>query len=624
MNTFHRRTLTGTTLLVIALLFIASVTLVSVLFRSARVDLTTNRLYTLSDGTRSLVGKLEEPVQLTFYYSDQASQNIPQLRTYASRVRELLEEIAALSSGRIKLDVIDPLPFSEEEDRATEFGVQPVPLGAGKGSLFFGLAGSNTTDERMSIPFFQPDKEAFLEYDVAKLISGLSGVAKPVVGVLSSIEVGPGFDAATQRVAEGTVVYTELGKLFTVKKLESSVSKIEADIQVLLLIHPKNLSDDTLYAVDQFVLRGGRLVVFVDPQAEAEQTPPGMDQNQAMFQEKSSDLSKLFPTWGVKYDAKQVVLDGQAALEIQARPDQPPVRHLAILGVDGSMMNQADVVTAELESANLSTAGHLQLVEGATTKLEPLIQSSGASALIGADRVRFLPDPKQLFDGFTPTGERYVLAARLSGKLKTAFPDRKDEGHLAESKTDANIVLFADSDLLFDRMWVQVQNFFGQKVMNAFANNGDLIINTVDNLSGSADLISVRTREHSSRPFTLVENLKRTAEDRFRNKEQELQSQLDETENKLRELQSSREDKSSKVAAMMLSPEQEAELNRFRSEKLRIRKELRQVRRQLDADIEALGGRLKFFNIAGVPILLTFAAVGFALLRARRRREART
>jgi ABC-type uncharacterized transport system involved in gliding motility auxiliary subunit len=281
-------------------------------------------------------------------------------------------------------------------------------------------------------------------------------------------------------------------------------------------------------------------------------------------------------------------------------------------------LNASDVISADLETINLSTAGFFGLKEDAKAKLEPLAQSSDAAMPVAAERVRALADPETLFADFTPTGERYTLAGRLTGTLATAFPQRSGKDHLAASKEPANIVLVADTDLLTDRLWVQVQQFFGQRIINAFANNGDFAINAVDNLIGSGDLISVRTRPGSVRPFDTVDDLKRAADDRFRAKEQELQAQLTETERKLTELQSAKGDAKS---ALLLSPEQQAELQRFQDQKLRIRKELRQVRAQLDEDIRALGSKLKFLNIAGVPLLLTFAALAWALLRARARRR---
>jgi len=618
MSAFDRRALTGSSLIAIGLLFVACVVISGMLFRGVRLDLTENRLYTLSDGTRNVVSSLEEPINLYFYFSDSLAQDAPQLRTYAARVRELLEEIASVSGGRIKLQVIDPLPFSEDEDRATGSGLQGVPVGSGGQNLFFGLAGSNSTDGVAAIPFFQPNKEAFLEYDIAKVISSLSEQVQPVVGWMSTLDIGPGFDPVAQRVSEGWVLYSELGNLFDLRRVETTVGAIDPDIQLLLLIHPKNLADDTLYAIDQFVLRGGRLLVLVDPHAEAEQAGQGVDPTQAMFASKDSNLPKLFASWGVQFDPEQIVLDAQNALQIQVRPDAPPSRHLAILGLGSAGLNQGDIVSAQLDSVNFSSAGHFQLADGAGVRLEPLAQSSGNAAVVAADRVRFLPDPQALFNDFAPTGEHYVLAARLTGQLKTAFPERSGDGHLAASTEDANIVLVADTDLLSDRLWVNVQSFFGQRIVNSFANNGDFIINAVDNLVGSADLIGVRTRATSSRPFATVEALKRSADDRFRAKEQELQTQLGETERKLTELQGARGDQGS----TLLSAEQQLELQRFQEEKLRIRRELRQVRRQLDADIQALGARLKFINIAGVPLLLTFGAAGFAFWRSRRRKEA--
>lgn len=619
MSMVQKRALTGTTLGILAVAFVAAVLLVSLLFRGWRVDLTENRLYTLSEGTRAVVSRLEEPVQLYFYFSEQASADIPQLRTYALRVRELLEEIAAVSGGKVRLEVIDPQPFSEDEDRATGFGLQAVPISNGTANLFFGLAATNSTDGEMAIPFFQPDKESFLEYDIAKIISGLSGEEKAVVGVISTLDIGPGFDPAAGRPTEGVVLYEELRKMFEVKRLEPNITAIPDDVQMLMLVHPKGLGADTQYAIDQFVLRGGRLLAFVDPHAELEQAGRGVDPTQAMFEEKSSDLPELFAAWGVKFDPARVVLDAQNALQIQVRADQGPVRHLGILGLGPDSLNQDDVVSAQIEAVNLSTAGHFIAQDGAESQFEALAQSSGASATVDVDRVRFVPDPTSLFDGFTPTGERYVLAARITGKVKTAFPDRAGEGHLAESQGDANIVLIGDTDLLADRMWVQVQAFFSQKVMNAFANNGDFVINAVDNLVGASDLIKVRTRPSSARPFDTVDALKRAADDQFRVKEQELQAQLAETERKLTELQSARSD----AGSQLLTDEQSAALERFQDEKLRIRKDLRQVRRQLDADIESLGARLKFLNIAAMPLLLTLLAVGFAVLRARRRKEAK-
>ncbi len=610
-----RRALTGGTLAVLAVLFVAVIALANNLLRGAQVDLTENKLYTLSEGTVKVLGEIEEPINLYYFFSDKGTAEIPQIRTYATRVRELLEEISRRSGGKVKLTVIDPLPFSEEEDRASGFGLQAVPTGPAGETIFFGLAGTNATDGQMVIPFFQPDKEAFLEYDVAKLVHSLVTTTKPVVGLMSELPLAPGFDPQSRQMREGWAVYQSLAELFELRTLDpQATATIDEAIKTVVVVHPKSLSEDAQYALDQFVLRGGNLVVFVDPNAELDATAEDPNNpSAALFASRASDLERLFKAWGVAYDPAKVVLDAEYALQVQTQSGAP-VRHMAILGLREQAMNQQDVVTAQLGTLNLSTAGSFRMADDAALTLEPLLQTSAQASMVDAERVKFLPDPSSLFADFTPSGENYVLAGRLSGTAKTAFGERAGASHLAESKQPVNILLVADTDLLSDRLWVQVQNFFGQQIMNAFANNGDFVANAVDNLTGSSALISIRGRATSARPFTTVEALRRGADDRFRATERKLNEDLQETERKLNELQRARADD----ASMLLSPEQKAELDRFQKRKLEIRKELREVRRQLDADIEALGWKLKVINIALVPLLLTLGALGFAWWRRRR------
>ncbi len=617
---FNRQTLTGSALVILAVLFVAIILVSNSLLRGARIDLTANHLYTLSPGTKNILSSIDEPIHLYLFFSDKGTQNIPQLRTYATRVREMLEEMAAHTGGKLKLDVIDPLPFSEEEDRASAFGLQAVPSGAGGENIFFGLAGTNSTNGKSIMPFLQPDKEAFLEYDVAKLIHELSISKKPVVGLVSSLSMGSSMDPQTQQMREGWVIDEQLRQIFDLRQLNAaSIKSIDKDIGVVILVHPKQVNDDALYAIDQFVMRGGHLAVFVDPNAEMDEA--GNDPNNptaAMMANKSSDLPKLFKAWGIEYDPKKVVLDQEHALQIAMGQGMAPVRHPAILGFSKADLNPEDVTTANLTSLNISTAGYFQLAQGSSAKLVPLIQSSSGAMSVPVERVKMAMDPNQLMAGYQATNTHYVIAGRLEGKLKTAFADRSGPEHLAESKDDAVIVLVGDTDLLTNRMWVQVQPFFGQKIMNAFANNGDFVVNSVDMLSGSSDLISIRGRATSQRPFTTVEGLKRAADQRFHNKEQELQRELGETERKLNELQTGK----SKEQAQILSPEQKTELSNFQKRKLEIRKELRQVRRSLDAEIEALGSRLKLINIGLMPLLITLAALAFAWFRNQRRRPA--
>jgi ABC-type uncharacterized transport system involved in gliding motility auxiliary subunit len=618
--TANRKTLSGGALVILIVLFVALMLVVNVLFRGVRVDLTENNLYTLSSGTQEILSKLDEPINLYLYYSDKGTQSIPQLRTYATRVRELLEEMAARSHGNIKLQVIDPLPFSEDEDRATTFGLQAVPVSNAGETVFLGLAGTNSTKGQAVIPFFQPDKESFLEYDVAKLINELATPKKPVIGLVSSLPMGVGFDPTTRQMREPWAIQQQLSQSFDLRELNAGgIKTIDPDISVLVLVHPKELSEEAQYAIDQFVLRGGHLLAFVDPDAELDTSGADPENPQAaMFADHSSDLPRLFKAWGIDYDPKSIVLDRARAVAVSVGQGRAPVRHPGIIGLTAEELNRDDVVTANLDTVNVSSAGYFSLAKDATTKLVPLMQSSGDAMTSPASRLKMLPDPGALLSDFKPTGERYVIAGRVEGKFKTAFPERTDAGHLAESKEVGQIVLVADTDVLADRLWVQVQNFLGQKIMNAFANNGDLVLNTIDNLTGSSALISIRGRATSQRPFNTVEALKRTADDRFRAKEQELQSELQDTERKLAELQSAK----TNDQAMILSAEQKSELENFVQRKAEIRKELRDVRRSLDADIESLGSRLKFLNIVFVPLLVTLIAVGFAVWQVRRRKSA--
>ncbi len=542
--TFNRKALSGTALIVLAVLFVAVMLLVNVVFRGARVDLTQNHLYTLSTGTKDIIKSIDEPIHLYLFFSDKATQQVPQLRTYYTRVHEMLDEMVSRSNGKLKLEVIDPLPFSEDEDRATGFGLQAVPVSAGGDKVFFGLAGTNSTNGQSSIPFLQPDKEAFLEYDIAKLIHELETTKKPVVGLLSDLPITAGLDPATRQMRQAWAVDQQWAQLFDMRNVDGATLKaIDKDIDVLVVVHPKHLSDDAQYAIDQFVLRGGHLLAFVDPSAELDDSgaDPG-NPMAAMMADKSSDLPKLFKAWGIEYDPHTVVLDRSRALPISTGQGQAPVRHPAILGLTQTDLNHDDVITANLDSINVSTAGFFDLSKDAKDeKLTPLIQTTSDAMSVPSDRLRMLQDPSKLLDGYKAAGSPFVIAARLTGKFKTAFPERNEAGALAESK-DANgqIVLVADTDLLSDRMWVQIQPFFGQSIMNAFANNGDFAVNALDNMAGSSDLISIRGRATSQRPFSTVEALKRSADDRFRAKEQELQKELSDTERKLTELQSAK------------------------------------------------------------------------------------
>jgi ABC-type uncharacterized transport system involved in gliding motility auxiliary subunit len=614
-------------LVLLAVLFLGVVMLSNVGLRGMRLDLTQNKLYTLSSGTQQVLRDLKEPVNLYFYFSrDVAAKQSPLILPYAARVREFLEEISARAGGKVHLHVVDPQPFSDDEDRAAEFGLQPLPVGNGGESLYFGMGGTNSTDGRSAIPNFQADREEFLEYDVAKLIQELGTPKKPVVGVLSSIGLQGQFNPQTGQMGEPWPIYTQLQQLFNVRTLNSDFDHIDKDVDVLMLVHPKQLQPKALYAIDQFVMRGGRLLLLVDPDAGADlsgQNPS--NPLAAAMADHSSDLKPLLETWGVDYDATKVVGDLSRGLEVRTNAASGPVRHIGILGLRRADMDQKDVVTATLESLNLATVGSLSQRPGAKTTFEPLLMSSTSAELLPAQRFHALVDPSTLRDGFKSTGIRYTIAARITGPVDSAYPNGPPPdlkpvagppiAHLTKSSTPANIVVIADTDFLMDYLWVQQRELLGQRIAQAFANNGDLIANVLDNLSGSGALISIRGRASFSRPFERVDALKRQADDRLRSKALELQTELQQTESKLTELQSKRNDQSS----IMLSPEQEEELKRFTAEKTRVRKELRETQRGLDVDINRLGSRLKVINIALAPLVVAIAGVIILSMRRRRR-----
>jgi ABC-type uncharacterized transport system involved in gliding motility auxiliary subunit len=618
-------------LVALAVLFLAVVMLSNVGLRGMRADLTQNKLYTLSKGTQQVLRELKEPVNLYFYFSrDAAAKQSPLVMPYAVRVREFLEEISARAGGKIHLQVIDPQPFSDDEDRAAEFGLQSLEHGGPGEPLYFGLAGTNSTDGRSAIPAFTPDREEFLEYDVAKLIQELGTPKKPVVGLLSSIGLQGQFNPQNGQMGDPWPIYTQIQQLFTVRTLTPDLDHIDKDVDVLWLVHPKQLAPKTLYAIDQFVMRGGRVLLLVDPSAGADLS--GQDPSNplaAAMANHSSDLQPLLTAWGVDYDPTKVIGDLGRGLEVRTNTSSAPVRHIGILGLRHDDMNQKDVVTASLESINLATVGSLAPHAGAKTTFEPLLQSSSSAEPLPAQRFSALIDPAVLRDGFKSTGVRYTIAARITGPVDSAYPNgapgeqKPSPGppiaHLAKSTTPANIVVIADTDFLMDYLWVQTRELLGQRIAQPFANNGDLVANILDNLTGSSALISVRGRASFSRPFERIEALKRQADDRLRAKALELQSELQQTESKLTELQAKRNDQSS----LMLSPEQEAELKRFTAEKTRVRKELRETERGLNVDINRLGSWLKAINIAIAPLLVAVAGVIILSMRRRRRKDSK-
>ncbi len=572
---------------------------------SARLDLTEQKLYSVSDGTRSVLQQLQQPLQLTLYFSRSAAKDLMPLRAYAQRVEELLAEYELLANGNLRVDVIDPLPYSDEEDQANAFGLQSVPVAGGLEQLYFGVVVQRAGEENGAFavqPFLQPGRESFLEYELTQLIYQIQQTEAPVIGLLSGLDVLGGFDMRSGQRNPAWMSLEQLQNNYEVRSLPASTDSIDEDIDILLLIQPAELTDETLYAIDQFALGGGRVMVFVDPLPET--TPDGsmMGMNDPA---SATSLTRLLQNWGLSWNADQAVLDARQALVVNQGPGRPPMRHLGILGITRDYMASDDVITAQLDNVNLSSSGHFGLLENRTTRIEPWLLSSEDAMLVDAKKLEIGADLMTLQRDFVTSGETYVLAAHVVGPATTAFADGvngvKAPQHL--DKTDHLAVsVIADTDILSDRLWVQVQEFFGRRMASPWADNGDLLINLADHLSGSAELMTLRARGQYSRPFERVTDLRMQAEQRFLASEQRLQQQLEETEQQLAELQ---EQRGGDDGVLTLSADQQEALAQFQRQKLEIRRELRSVQHELNKDIERLGSWLKILNIFVLPLLFT-------------------
>jgi len=623
---WNRRATLYTALVLLTLVTVSLIVSSGHWLRTRRIDLTADRLYTLSSGTVQIVDRLQRPLRLTLYFSEHATRDLPKLRSYERRVNEMLQEMVARSHGRIRLRVIDPVPYSDDEAGAEGSGLIAANGGSNGERVFFGLAGSamapgeargaedaGTPEKSLSIAFFDPSREAFLEYDIAKLLYELNQVRKPEIGVLSSLPVQGDLALGEQPWA----VMQQLGQLFELKTLDAAtLQHVDDRLKVLLLIHPKQLPPAAQYAIDQYVMGGGHLVVFVDPDAELDAAPFTPDISG--LPAHASDLPRLFAAWGVEYQPREVVLDRSRGLQIELAGSS--LNHPAMLGLGDQELNRNDPVTASLQRINVSSIGHFDLTRTATARLVPLLQSSADAELAPTQRVMDASsDPTSLLEDYKADNAHYVLAARLRGTFVSAFPeDAGKPGHRAHSAANAQVVLVADTDVLSDRLWVEPQTVLGQTMVRIFANNGDFVTNLVDNLSGSSALLSIRARSTSQRPFTRVQALRNVADQKFLQKEQELEKELADTRRRLDELQPAKGARSSTV-----TPEQRREIEQFRQRQLAINKELRDVQHQLNAEIDALGLRVKVINIVLVPALVVLIGLLYGWRRTRHGRRRR-
>jgi len=626
-NIMQKRNVFGLAAVALGVLLLLAVNISSnTALRGFKVDLTADKLFTLSNGTKSLLRDLEEPIRLRLYLTQRLANQYPPIRDYSRRVRDLLAEYVADSGGKISVELINPEPFSDEEDDAVAFGLRGVPVDAAGDKLYFGLVGTNTVDDQSIIEFFAQERDSFLEYDLTRLVYEISAAKKPVIGVVSSLNMfgGPG---NPQRGEPATLppwtIVPQLEQMFDLRLV--GLDAINNELDMLVVVHPKELSSPGRYSIDQYVLGGGRALIFVDPLSEEGAKNPDPENP---LNPQGSNLPELFTAWGVKMDSGRVVADGAAAQRVQTTSNGRSIviPYLPWLAFEGPNFNQEEIATSQLGRVTVRSSGHLQQLEEAVTTFIPMIQTSTNTMLVERFKIQFGGDPKRLLDEFVPSGQSYTIAARLTGEVATAFPEGPpaeeggevaagiSEAHLAKSNGPINVVIIADSDILVDSSWVQSQQFMDQVLAIPMADNGALVANLIELLGGGPELIGLRTRGTGQRPFEVVDRLQRDAEIKFRETERGLQQRMEETERKLLEMRRTEGD-----TLEMLTAEQSAAIENFKVDLLAIRKELRDVRHELRKDIEGLDRLLKILNIGGIPILVGVIALLVFFMRRRNR-----
>ena len=613
----NRYFINGSGLLIATALFLAINIICNQTITNMRLDVTENRLYSLSEGTKNILESIEEPITIRLYFSQKAFASTPRLLSYGKRVKDMLEEYTAVGKDKVRLFTIDPESFSEAEDDAVAFGAGQISLNTAGEVGYLSIVGSNSTDRVEVLPILSPEKEDALEYELTKLIYRLNNPRERTIGVLSTLPVfAPPRDPATgQQLGEDWTAFALLKELYEVVELPLTTETILPNIDTIIVVHPKNLPEETIVALDQFVLRGGKAMIFVDPLAEQDTASPSPDRP-AVIPSLKSELSPLLAHWGIALRDDKVIGDPSSAVRVSFRAPNGPqeVEYLPWLQLQSSNFNQTDFITNELSLINVGTAGSLSFSDKQNHQFSTLISTSKESGLMEANTIMFVRDPRVLIDSFETDPERHIISAKISGKFETAFPE-----HAAKSSSEQNsnpdflkvstqpttIIVTADTDLLADKFWVRFSDFAGVRIPETFGNNGDFLVNAIDNLGGNDDLINLRSRGDYSRPFEVVNAIKRQAEAKFRKREQQLQKKLEETEKRLVDLQ-----KTKAEGETLLSQEQKMEIQKFREEQIDTRKQLRSVQHELRRDIERLEHFLTFANTALIPIMIVLFAVG--------------
>ena len=589
-----------------------------------KLDLTKDNLYTVSANTKSIIKNLNEPISIKFFFSNSLSKELAQVRDYEKRVRELLVSYEKISNNNINIEIIDPKPFTDQEDLANVYGIQGLQLNEEGERFYFGAVFSNSVDDTTIIPFFELDREQFLEYDLTKTIYNLANTTKPNVGLISGLPlVGRvnNFQGQAQ-YEEPFYIYQTLNEFFNVVDLTLEVTTIPDNIDQLLIIHPKNLNDETLYAIDQFVMSGKGVTFFIDPFSE-------FDNNLSKPEEEkdfsSSNLSKIFTSWG--FDVKPGMIAGDIVngrkVSLGNANNQKIVTYVLWLAIQENLLSKKDIVTANLDYVFFKSAGSIEnLKTNNSLLIEPLVSTSEDAMLIERYKMQFRADPEQLLKEFQSENKNYILGARIKGKFNSAFTleDLKkiniDVNNHINKIEMANIILYADTDLLSDNTWISKQDIFGRNSITAIADNGRMVVNSIESMSGGKNLIGLRGRGTSNRPFLVIEDLQKKAELSFREKQMSLQNELQITEDKLKKIQ---DNNSNSVDSK--TSEQNIAIEDFQNKIFSIRKQLREVQRQLNADIDQLENNIKLLNIWLMPFIVVILYFIIKYIAEKKRRE---
>ena len=593
------------------------------LITNIKVDLTSNKLYTVSDNTKEIISNIKEPINIKLFFSDSLSKDIPQIREYEKRVRELLLSYKGISNNKIQLEILDPQPFTDLEDLATLYGIQGLQLNTEGERFYFGAVMTNSVDDTIVIPFFDLARERFLEYDLTKTIFNLANTEKPTIGLVSGLPFAGRVDnsSGTPNFEEPFYLHSKIQELFNLRDLSINVTSIPEEIDQLLVIHPQKLSNETLYAIDQFVLSGKGTIFFVDPFSEYQKTNTPSNEQTANIPE--SNLEKLFNTWGFSVEPGMLVGDiiNGRKVSIGNPNEQKIITYVLWIALQDNLISKKDIITSNLDYVFFKSAGSINnLNTNSTLTINPLISSSKKSMLIERFKIQFRADPEGLIKDFIPTEKVYTMGARIKGSIISSFNDKElkeltvDTNNHIKKNDNINILVYADTDLLTDNTWVSQQDLFGRDNITPIADNGRMVINSLESMSGGENMISLRGRGTSNRPFIVVEELQKNAELAFREKELSLQQDLEETEKNLQNIKNNSENDGN------FNSQQSEAIKSFNKRISKIRKDLRLVQRELNQDIKNLETNLKLINIWLMPFLVfaLFISIRFYEIKKRK------